>query len=213
MIPTIENWLIDVDNTLYPNSCGMFAELVERIYGITELASRLPRPEAIRLAHQYFDAYGNTMIGLTKFHNMTEQEYLDYIYDLSVEQYVTPNKNLRCLIERLPGKRYIFTNAVHPFVQRVFAALGVDGMFDGIVDALDLLPYAKPDHEAFRRAFSILGITNPAACGVIDDTPGVIQKAKELGLFTVQVGTTTPNNYADCVVEKVEDLLRYLALF
>ena len=101
----------------------------------------------------------------------------------------------------------IFTNSDRHYAERVFAALGVTGKFDLIVDAIDQLPDSKPGAAAFRTAFRLAGVSDPHRCVMLDDSTSVTRTAKQLGMFAVLVGKDTVEpDVADLAVESLDQL-------
>jgi pyrimidine 5'-nucleotidase len=105
-----------------------------------------------------------------------------------------------------PNRKIIFTNANQDHAERVLDILGIDEFFSEIIDILQISPYCKPMPEAYQKALEISGLSNPADCVVIDDSPRNLKTARELGFFTIQVGTDTRCSYADAAILTIADL-------
>ncbi len=54
---------------------------------------------------------GTTMRGLQIHHQIDTDDYLAYVHDLPLHDYLYPNPQLRSLLTSLPQRRWIFTNA------------------------------------------------------------------------------------------------------
>ena len=80
------------------------------------------------------------------------EDYLAFVHDLPLKDYIQPDPDLNAALERLPSRKLIFTNADSAHARRVMDVLGVTGFFDGIVDINDMDPYCKPMPESFQRA-------------------------------------------------------------
>jgi pyrimidine 5'-nucleotidase len=134
----------DLDETLYPASTGLWQAIKERmtLYMLERLS--IPEADVPVLREQYFKMYGTTLRGLQERHHMDTAEYLAYVHDVPLSQYLTPNPIIREVIACLPTRNLIFTNADANHAWRVLAALKLDDLFDTIVDVNAIAPYCKP---------------------------------------------------------------------
>ncbi len=79
----------------------------------------IPREEIPALREKYFLQYGTTLRGLQAHHNVDTVEYLAYVHDLPLEDYLAPNPIQHSIIASLPTRNLIFTNADVLHAQRV----------------------------------------------------------------------------------------------
>lgn len=202
--------LFDLDDTLYPSSSGVWQAIGERINEYMRHRVGIPPQDVPRLREEYFRTYGTTLNGLVALYRIQPEDYLDFVHDLPIEDKLQPNPELRFMLESLPQRRVVFTNASRKHAERVLECLGVRHAIDAIVDILALELCNKPRPEAFRRALNIVGEPDPQACVAVDDLPSNLQTAKSLGMTTVLVG----NHYADAGIDRriprVTELLRAL---
>src|SRR5688500_10406771 len=78
--------LYDLDNTLYPHTVGLMDLINERINLFVQERLQLDLDAARELRHQYFQAYGTTLAGLQKHHNIVETEdYLSFVHDIALD--------------------------------------------------------------------------------------------------------------------------------
>jgi HAD superfamily hydrolase (TIGR01509 family) len=68
--------------------------------------------------------------------------------------------------------------------------VGVDDLFDGIIDVTAISPYCKPMRESFEIALRLAGSPDPLKCVMIDDLPRTTKAAREYGMFSVLFGKT-----------------------
>ncbi len=110
------------------------------------------------------------------------------------------------MLESLPQKKWIFTNADADHAKRVLKVLGIEDCFSGIIDvrALDFL--CKPDRKAYVRALDLAGEANPENCVLLDDSIRNLTPAHQLGYTTVLVGSTEQYQAADYSIESLKDL-------
>jgi pyrimidine 5'-nucleotidase len=141
------------------------------------------------------------------------QDFLAYVHDVDLRAYIAPNPALRKALQSIHCRRFIFTNADIQHANRVMAVLGVTDCFDGIIDTNVLHPYCKPDREAFERALTAAGASDPGHCALIDDLPRTIRAAREYGMRGILYGTTTNHPDADAVLDdwsRLGEVLRAL---
>jgi putative hydrolase of the HAD superfamily len=170
----------------------------------------LPPEKITTMRRDYFLTYGTTLRGLQIHHNVDADDFLAYVHDLALDTFLQPDLALRSLIQSLPQKKWVFTNADDAHARRVIAELGLDGCFDGIVDVRANDFFCKPQPQAYRSAMAIAGETVPDRCVFLDDSPRNLAPATELGFMTVLVGTDRPDPAACFSIQSVHDLPRRL---
>jgi len=200
----------DLDETLYPASCGLWPAIKDRIN--LYMRERLGfTPEQIEiLRDRYFREYGTTLRGLQANHNVNEADYLTFVHDLPLEEYLQPDPEMRTMLEALSAQKLIFTNADAAHAYRVIHALGLDGCFNAILDVHVVEPYCKPMRQAFEIALEFAGESDPGQCVVIDDLPYTTHAARELGFFTVLMGENSSSADADARLARLVDLPKIL---
>jgi putative hydrolase of the HAD superfamily len=196
----------DLDDTLYPETCGLWPAIKERMNVYMRERMGVAEADVPRLREKYFREYGTTLRGLQANHEMDVADFLAYVHDLPLRDYLTPNPTLRSVLASLPTRRLIFTNADVAHARRVLAALELDDLFDSIVDVNAVAPYCKPMPESFRIALEAAGETDPARCVMIDDIPRTTRAARDFGLFAVLAHHPAPSPDADAVLTDWRDL-------
>jgi len=182
----------DLDDTLYPNSTGLWPAIKERINLYMRERMGLPEKDAPVLREQYFKMYGSTLRGLQARHGVDAQDFLAFVHDLPLKDYLTPDVTQREIIASLPGRKLIFTNADVPHARRVLAALQLDDLFETIVDVNAIAPYCKPMPESFAVAQELADEPDPRKCVMIDDLPRTTRAALEAGMASLLYGTDEP---------------------
>src|SRR3990172_1979880 len=105
-------WIFDLDNTLYPAECNLFAEVDHRMSAYIAKMLGVPVPYARHLQKSYYRQFGTTLSGLMHVHKMDPYAFLEYVHDIDLS--VVPEApELRREIDRLPGRKLIFTNGSH----------------------------------------------------------------------------------------------------
>jgi putative hydrolase of the HAD superfamily len=184
----------DLDDTLYPNENGLWAAIRHRMGQFMSERLGLPPEQVPELRRYYFQTYGTTLRGLQKHYQVDADEYLAYVHDLPLEKYILPDPGLKMMLEGLPQRRYIFTNADADHAQRVLNILEVGECFDGIIDVRAIGFACKPEQEAYLRALALSGNPDPHECVMLDDSAVNLEPARDLGFTTVRVSL----DGADC---------------
>lgn len=179
----IRHWLFDLDDTLYPASCGLFREVSVRITERISALLNLPIDEAKVLQRNYWKTYGTSLRGLILHHNVEPEPFLQYVHDVPVARYLSENLELRAMLVRLEGERHVFTNSPREHAERVLTALGVRDLFTGIFDIRHVEFTPKPAEHAYRRVLQSLNAP-PESCIFIDDAPQNLTPARACGMLT-----------------------------
>jgi pyrimidine 5'-nucleotidase len=178
----------DLDDTLYPSTNGLRQILRNRIELYMMEIMKISPEIVPNLRKELFLKYGTSLRGLSTEYSINEQEFLDFVHDVPLKNYIQPDPNLRMTLELYPQKKVIFTNADTNHANRVIGILGLEGVFDQIIDIRDIHPYCKPQIEAFQKALLLARVNDPHECVMIDDAHRNLLSAKEMGLFTIQIG-------------------------
>lgn len=199
-------FFFDLDETLYPPTAGLWMEIRKRInaYLHDNLGFPLDQIEALR--EQYFKQYGTTLRGLQVNHQVDMDEYLAFVHDVPLHEFIKPDPALRTALLSIPGKKYIFTNADCAHADRVIKTLELDGIFDGCIDVHAIYPHCKPMPEAFQLALAAAGNPDPRKCVLLDDQGRITRQARSMGMYTVLVGKDSPGFEADESLPRLADL-------
>ena len=205
----IDTWLFDLDNTLYPAESGFMAEMVDRMTDYVEKVTGLPRDEAFRLQKAYLAEHGLTLKGMMLNHGVDPAEFHAIFHDLSLEA-LAHEPELLAALERLPGRRLIFTNADDVHAERVLERLGLSHLFDDVFHIGSANYEPKPSPEAFALMSAAHSI-NPAVTAFFEDAERNLAPAAELGMTTVLVGPHAAVSTAQFVHHRTETLAPFLA--
>lgn len=189
--------LFDLDDTLYPASTGLWSLLKKRMGAYMRERLGIPADQIASLREKYFLQYGTTLRGLQAHYEMDTADYLAYVHDVPLRDFLTPDPLQREIIASLPARKLVFTNADVPHAERVLAALELEGLFDAIVDVNAVSPYCKPMPRSFEIALKIAGESDPSRCVMLDDLPRTTRAAKAAGLFGILYGQDQTHPDAD----------------
>lgn len=206
----IETIFFDLDDTLYPRSCGVWQMVRARIESYMLEQVKIPKQRIAALRRQYLLEYGTTLRGLVANHSVDVDDYLVYVHDIPLETMMRPSARLGRMLSALPQRKWVFTNASLAHARRVLAALGVSQHFEGIIDVKAMGLISKPDPEVYRLALDKLKGQPASASLFVDDQGRNLEPAKRMGAATVLVGTHEPHPAADKSTPIVEDLLKVM---
>lgn len=181
----VTDWVFDLDNTLYPPEARLFDQIEIRMTAFVMQALGVDRPEADRLRQHYWHSYGTTLAGLMQEHGVDPGPYLQQVHDITLD-HLAPDPALRAGIAALPGRKIVYTNGSAPYAERVLAARGLSGLFDGVYGVEHAGFRPKPDRAAFETVFARAGII-PARAAMFEDDPRNLAAPHAMGMRTVHV--------------------------
>lgn len=199
-----QHLIMDLDETLYPRRAGLMAEIGRRIplYMVQRMGFAPDEADAVR--KRLFVQYGTSLRGLQLEYHIDADDYLHFVHDVPLEDYIAPDPALDAMLGRIPLKKAIFTNADTAHARRVMERLGVMHHFPIVVDIHALDYNCKPIPQAYQRLLDILGARGEA-CILVEDMPRNLRPARELfGMTTVIVD----GERADGVDYAIPDLMR-----
>jgi putative hydrolase of the HAD superfamily len=182
---SVETWIFDLDNCLYPASTGLFALIDERMGAYIQRLLGVEAAEAKRIQKHHFHTHGTTLAGLMKEHGVDPHHFLGDVHDIALDR-VGPNARLASGLGRLPGRKFVFTNGDAPYARRVLERIGIGDQFEHLHDihACELRP--KPQRHGYELLCARFGIDPAAAC-MVEDMAQNLRPAKALGMTTVWV--------------------------
>jgi putative hydrolase of the HAD superfamily len=208
-----ETWIFDLDNTLYPASCNLFAQVDKHIGEFIAGLLGVDAAEAHRIQKQYFRDYGTSLRGLMIHHKVDPRAFLEFVHAIDVTL-VQPSPALEQALGRLPGRKIVFTNGSAKHAENVMARLGVSHRFDAVFDivAADYFPKPEPFvYDVLVRRHWI----DPKRAVMVEDLAQNLLPAHEMGMATVLVrhaaewaqgGADAPH-----VHHKTDDLVAWLS--
>lgn len=193
----IDTWIFDLDNTLYPPETEFLALIDARITEFVMRETGLPRDEAYHLQRRFLDDHGTTLAGLMGQYGIDPYRFIDEVHDVSHDRLV-PDPQVRAGLERLPGRRLVFTNGGAVHAERVLKSLALDDLFEDVfhLEAADLLP--KPHPETYDLMVKKHDVT-PSRAAFFEDNAKNLAPAARLGMTTILVGPHALDETADFV--------------
>ena len=198
---TLKFIIFDMDETLYPRGIGLMREVGRRIQLWVQRQFDLTWEESSAMRRDYFIRYGTTLSGLIVEHDVDVHDYLFFVHDVPVEEYLAPNPALTAMLDAIPLRKAIYTNATLEYGRRVLRVLGVTDRFEQLVGIEEVGLRSKVYRDAYERVLARLGVRGDE-CIMVEDTLHNLRQAKALGLTTVLVDAE-PDENVDFVVGSV----------
>ncbi|KAJ0539969.1 putative pyridoxal phosphatase [Helianthus annuus] len=213
--------LFNVDDTLYPLSSGLSAECTKNIKEYMVKKLDIEESKVLEMCVQLYKDYGTTVAGLRAIgYDFDHDDYHSFVHGRLPFEYLKPDPVLKSILNSLPIRKVIFSNANEAHVAEVLGRLGLGDCFDDVIcfeslnsktqtantsksdnEPVGLLPKSpiacKPSENAFQQAFKMANI-NPRKTLFFDNSIHNIQTAKLTGLtivlgrHNVRMAWTTP---------------------
>jgi putative hydrolase of the HAD superfamily len=205
-------WIFDLDNTLHDATPHIFPHInrsmtayVQRELGISEEAANALRVD-------YWQRYGATLKGLMRHHGTRPEHFLWHTHQFpALHNMVLREPMLRHALKRLPGRKLLYSNAPHHYVQDVLRLLRIEDLFEDAFAIEHARFRPKPEAAGFLRLLKKHHL-HPAHCVMVEDSAENLQTAKRLGMKTVLVGGGAGRPaYVDVKIRSVLELPRNLA--
>ncbi|XP_042416975.1 uncharacterized protein C24B11.05-like isoform X1 [Zingiber officinale] len=193
--------LFDLDDTLYPLSSGISTECLRNIgdYMIQRLGID-PRkvPEFCCLLYKN---YGTTMAGLRAIgYKFNYDDYHSFLFNSFVHgrlpyEKLKPDPVLRHLLQSLPIRKVIFTNADKIHAAKVLKRLGLEDCFQGIIcfETLNLQPSDSDQQSVVNDIFDIVGHFSRPNSGVeLPKTPILCKPSVEAMEHALRIAGINP---------------------
>jgi putative hydrolase of the HAD superfamily len=196
--------LFDLDNTVYPLSCGLMKEIGNRMnrFMIEQLGLR--PDEVSKMRDAFLKSHGTTLSALRHYYDIDPDEFLAFVHNIKLENYLSYDRNLDQMLVRLTLRKMIFTNADAAHARRVLARLGILRHFESILDIHFLEFVNKPNRRAYLRVLDEIS-ARPEECILIEDSLVNIVTAANLGMTTVLVREGDPKYVAHHHIERITD--------
>lgn len=206
------DWIFDLDNTLYPAECNLFHQVDLRMGGFISDLLGITYEEARAIQKRYFREHGTTLRGLMLHHSVDPHAFLGHVHDIDYTP-VPANAALGAALDRLPGRKLIFTNGTVAHAEAVLARLGIAAHFDDIFDIAHAEFVPKPDPAPYHAMVERHTIRADQAVMVEDIAKNLMVPAA-LGMRTVWVKTdhawSGAGGEADYVHHETDDLTGWL---
>ena len=186
----IKYWLFDLDNTLYSGDTKVFDQVDKKMSKFISEKLKVSEEEAKKIQKNYFHEYNTTLNGMIKNHDIDATEFLEFVHDVNLD-FLKKDEFLGNQINKLNGKKIIFTNGSKAHAANVTEKIGIDKLFDGVFDIVDSDFYPKPSIEPYKKIIENYNI-EPEYCIFFEDIARNLKPAHELGMKTVWIENKEP---------------------
>ena len=187
---SIKYWIFDLDNTLYSGKTKVFEQVDKKMSKYISNKLNITVEEAKKIQKNYFHEYNTTLNGMIKNHKIDPDEFLEYVHDIDID-FLEKDLELVKEMERLEGKKIIFTNGSRKHAINVTKRIGIDQCFDGIFDIVDSDFVPKPLIEPYKKLVEKHKI-DPKLSVLVEDIARNLKPAYEMGMKTVWIENNEP---------------------
>jgi putative hydrolase of the HAD superfamily len=187
---SIKCWIFDLDNTLYSGKTKVFEQVDKKMSKYISDKLKVSLEEAKKIQKSYFYEYNTTLNGMIKNHKIDPEEFLEFVHDINID-FLQKDLNLAKEIEKLDGKKIIFTNGSRKHAINVTTRIGIDQHFDDIFDIVDANFIPKPSVEPYKKLIEKHKI-DPKLSVLVEDIARNLKPAYEMGMKTVWIENDEP---------------------
>ena len=187
---SIKYWIFDLDNTLYSGKTKVFEQVDKKMSKYISNKLNVSVDEAKKIQKNYFYEYNTTLNGMIKNHGIDANEFLEFVHDVDID-FLQKDLELGAQIQKLDGKKIIFTNGSRKHALNVTKKIGIDQLFDGIFDIVDSDFIPKPSVEPYKILVEKHKI-DPKLSVFIEDIARNLKPAYEMGMKTIWIENEEP---------------------
>ncbi|KAA3487598.1 HAD-superfamily hydrolase, subfamily IA, variant 3 [Gossypium australe] len=150
--------LLDLDDTLYPKNSGLARECGKNIkdYMVEKLG--IEKDKVVEVSNILYKNYGTTMAGLRAIgYDFDYDDFHRYVHGRLPYENLKPDPSLRSLLQTLPLRKIIFTNADKVHAAKALTKLGLEDCFEGILCFETLNPTHKNTVSGDEKDIEFLG--------------------------------------------------------
>jgi putative hydrolase of the HAD superfamily len=206
----IHTWIFDLDQTLYPHEAEVMAMVEGKMTNFVMRETGLSRDEAFALQKRYLNEHGTTLAGLMANHGVEPYAFINEVHDVSIDK-LAPDLELNALIQALPGRKLVFTNADAAHATRILAKLDMTHLFEAVYHLEHGQFIPKPQMIAFEQMIKALDV-DPTRAAFFEDSARNLAPAKALGMTTILVGPHALDTDHAFVDDKALSLKAFLTL-
>jgi len=202
--------LLDIDNTLYPPSCGV----IERVDALINryLVERLGMPpgEVDGVRRRLWSDYGTTLHGLMHAHGIDPEDYLRFVHAVELADLLAPDAELAAMLARVPLLKVAVTNGSAAHADAVLGLLGVRALFFRVYGLERHAFVPNPYVQAYQTVLADLHARGDE-CILVEDRVANLRATRQLGMRTVYVGAERQPADADASIGSICALEEALA--
>jgi len=196
----INTWIFDLDNTLYSADSGIFQQVHTLMGDFVSRHLNIEIQEAKALQKKYYKKHGTTLRGMMDNHGVDPDLFLAAVHQLDYS-IVEPDKDLNQQLEKLEGRKIIYTNANRKHADDVLERLELTHMFKEIFDIKNADYIPKPEITPYQQIIKNFDIDISRAI-MFDDIAKNLVPAKNVGFTSVWIDAGDENFSDDIASSK-----------
>ncbi len=178
-------WIFDLDNTIYDSKTKIFDQIDLRMKKFISSRLNISEKEAFKIQKKFYREYGTTLSGLTKHYQVKPNEFLKYVHDVDL------SKLKKCPIlfkeiNQLPGRKIIYTNGDHDYAKKILNSLGIESLFEYILDITKSKYIPKPSVQPLINYLKKNKI-KAETCVYFEDLEKNLENAHKYGITTIHI--------------------------
>ena len=178
-------WIFDLDNTIYDPKSKIFDQIDLRMKQFISSRLNISKEEAFKIQKKFYNEYGTTLSGLMKHYQIQPNEFLKFVHDVDLSK-LKKCSHLFKEINQLPGRKIIYTNGDQDYAKKVLNSLGVESLFEYILDITKSKYIPKPSVEPLITYLNKNNI-NLKTCVYFEDLEKNLENAHKYGITTVHI--------------------------
>ena len=178
-------WIFDLDNTIYDSKTKIFDQIDLRMKKFISSRLNISEKEAFKIQKKFYREYGTTLSGLTKHYQVKPNEFLKYVHDVDLSK-LKKCSSLFKEIDQLPGRKIIYTNGDHDYAKKVLNSLGIESLFEYILDITKSKYIPKPSVQPLINYLKKNEI-KAETCVYFEDLERNLENAHKYGITTIHI--------------------------
>lgn len=181
-------WLFDLDNTLHDSSRAMFNAIDTAMSHAVQDLAGCDKETANALRLRYWKRYGATVIGMVRHHGADARTFLQRSHDFDIASLIHAEPGVARVINSLPGRKILLTNAPESYARTVLNELGLLPAFDSLwtMDQMSLQGQLRPKPSLALMQQVVRRMRRcPSRLVLVEDTLSNLKPAHQLGMRTV----------------------------
>lgn len=180
-------YIFDLDDTLHNASAHIFPVMNQAMTQYIMDTLRIDEEAAHKLRQHYWHIYGATLKGLMRHHGVDAFHFLKETHAfMDLPNMVVQVKRLKYMLNQLPGRKCVFTNAPREYAMRVLNIMGITDCFELVFSVESTHFHGKPSPRGFAMLLTTLNV-RASQCVMFEDNLPALMTAKRLGMRTVWI--------------------------
>ncbi|MBU8913144.1 MAG: pyrimidine 5'-nucleotidase [Spirochaetales bacterium] len=205
----IQYLLLDLDNTVYPESSGLGRFMGARMGEFMVRHLDVSHERAVELRRSGLARHGTTLKWLIQEHDLTEiEEFIEFVHPTNLGEFLTDEdrRAAQDTLDEIDLPASILTNAPKEHAERVLRWLGIRGRFEHVFDIRFNSLAGKPALSAYSRALENAG-AEPGSTLFADDVLQYLLPFRDLGGHAVHVAAESAREPGISTIGSIAELV------